>query len=342
MLDSRVLRAPLLDHREVNLDSAGHVTYVLEQSFRYDYDAPVRSLRHRLVVVPPRRHGNQYRRAHRLEVHGPAAQRRLRRDARGNVIALLRAEHVAVTAEFRFAAVIERIRDDGPTVVPAAALNSPGLLRPTRLTGADDRLRDLATGQGGCAEPPLETAERICALVHDAIRYEDGVTSVRTTAAEALAGGRGVCQDSAHVMLAVCHIAGLPARYVSGHLLGQGGTHAWVEVIVPRAHDAIAVAFDPCNGRQADSGYVTVAIGRDYRDVAPTSGTYIGTSRSRLTTSRRVGILAAALSCRRTPSAGTGHRPTVSYSRSATARAGPRAPASRACRPASTPAARTG
>jgi transglutaminase-like putative cysteine protease len=342
MLDSRVLRAPLLDHREVNLDSAGHVTYVLEQSFRYDYDAPVTSLRHRLVVVPPRRHGNQYRRAHRLEVHGPAAQRRLRRDARGNVIALLSAEHVAVTAEFRFAAVIERIRDDGPTVVPAAALNSPGLLRPTRLTGADDRLRDLATGLGGCAEPPLETAERICALVHDAIRYEDGATSVRTTAAEALAGGRGVCQDSAHVMLAVCHIVGLPARYVSGHLLGQGGTHAWVEVIVPRAQDAIAVAFDPCNGRQADSGYVTVAIGRDYRDVAPTSGTYIGTSRSRLTTSRRVGILAAALSCRLTPAAGTGHRPTVSYSRSATARAGPRAPASRACRPASTPAARTG
>ena len=60
-----------------------------------------------------------------------------------------------------------------------------------------------------------------------------GVTSVRTTAAQALAGGRGVCQDFAHVMLALCHIVGLPARYVSGHLLGQGGTHAWVEVVVP-------------------------------------------------------------------------------------------------------------
>ena len=327
MLDSRVLEAPLLDHRAVNLDSAGHVTYVLEQSFRYEYDAPVRSLRHRLVVVPPRRHGNQYRRAHRLEVHGPAAQRRLRRDARGNVIALLRAEHVAVTAEFRFAAVIERIRDDGPTVVPAAALNSPGLLRPTRLTGADDRLRDLATGLGGCAEPPLETAERICALVHDAIRYEDGATSVRTTAAEALAGGRGVCQDSAHVMLALCHIVGLPARYVSGHLLGQGGTHAWVEVIVPRAHDAIAVAFDPCNGRRADSGYVTVATGRDYRDVAPTSGHL----------HRHV-----PQPPHHQPPRGHPRRRLKRFPGSAAGRAGPRAPASRACRPASTPAARTG
>ena len=115
-----------------------------------------------------------------------------------------------------------------------------------------------------------------------------------TTAAEALAAGRGVCQDFAHVMLALCHLLGLPARYVSGHLLGQGGTHAWVEVIVPRARHAEALAFDPCNGRRTDSGYVTVATGRDYSDVAPASGSYIGTSRGRLTAGRRVGVLAAA------------------------------------------------
>jgi transglutaminase-like putative cysteine protease len=95
-------------------------------------------------------------------------------------------------------------------------------------------------------------------------------------------------------MLALCHLLRLPARYVSGHLLGQGGTHAWVEVIVPAAADAIAVAFDPCNGRRAGAGYVTVATGRDYRDVAPASGTYTGTSRGRLTTDRRVGVLAVA------------------------------------------------
>ena len=92
---------------------------------------------------------------------------------------------------------------------------------------------------------------------------------MRTPAAEALAIGRGVCQDFAHVMLALCHIVRLPARYVSGHLLGQGGTHAWVEAIVPAATGAVAVAFDPCNGRRANSGYVTVATGRDYSDVAP-------------------------------------------------------------------------
>jgi transglutaminase-like putative cysteine protease len=294
MLDSRVLEAPLLDHRGLDLDAAGRVTYVLQQSFRYEYDSPVESLRQRLVVVPPARHGSQYRRAHRLDVHGVPARRSVRRDGNGNVVALLQADRVPEAIEFRLAAVLERVRADGPAVLPAAALVSPQLLGPTRLTAADDRLRALADGLRSVDDTPLESAQRVCDAVHAAISYEYGVTTVRTTAAEALALGRGVCQDSAHVMLAVCHLLGLPARYVSGHLLGQGGTHAWVEVIVARGQEAMAVAFDPCNGRRAGAGYVTVATGRDYGDVAPASGSYSGSSRGRLTANRRVGVLAVA------------------------------------------------
>ena len=89
-----------------------------------------------------------------------------------------------------------------------------------------------------------ETAERVCKAVFAAMTYENGATTVSTTAAAALALGRGVCQDYAYVMLALCHVLRLPARYVSGHLLGQGGTHAWTEVIVPRDGQAEAVAFD--------------------------------------------------------------------------------------------------
>jgi transglutaminase-like putative cysteine protease len=63
---------------------------------------------------------------------------------------------------------------------------------------------------------------------------------------------------------------------------------------MPEAHAAAAVAFDPCNGRRADSRYVTVATGRDYSDVAPTSGSYVGTACGHLTADRRVGILAAS------------------------------------------------
>lgn len=111
---------------------------------------------------------------------------------------------------------------------------------------------------------------------------------MRTTAAEAVALGRGVCQDSAHIMLAHCLVRVLAARYVSGHLVGQGGTHAWVEVVVPWTDGrfAEAVAFDPCNGRRAGAGHVTIATGRDYADMPPTSGSYLGGASGRLTTTR--------------------------------------------------------
>jgi transglutaminase-like putative cysteine protease len=306
MLDAQVLQAPLLDHSELDLDAARRLTYVIEQSFRYDYDAPVKSLRQRLVIIPPARHGSQYLRGHLLEVTGTRARRRLRRDAHGNLVAWVRSEQVTQAVEFRLVAVVERVRDDGPAVLGAGALRDPRLLRPTRLTAADDRLRamaaDLASDPAPHAGTPEQRAERICAAVHSALSYANGVTSVQTTAAEALAIGSGVCQDFAHVMLALCHLIELPARYVSGHLLGQGGTHAWVEVLVPEAHGgtvpeqrgAVAVPFDPCNGRRAGSGYVTVATGRDYADVAPTSGSYVGKARGRLTAGRRVGVLAAS------------------------------------------------
>jgi transglutaminase-like putative cysteine protease len=126
--------------------------------------------------------------------------------------------------------------------------------------------------------------------VHEAISYAHGVTSVTTTAAEALAGGQGVCQDAAHVMIALCRAIGLPARYVSGHLLGEGGTHAWVEVIVADTDAARAVALDPCNGVPAGADYLTIATGRDYTDVAPTSGTYIGAARGILTAAKQLDV----------------------------------------------------
>jgi transglutaminase-like putative cysteine protease len=282
----------LLDHTTVDLDGASRVTYLLDQRLHYAYDEPITSLRQRLVVVPPLRHGNQYRRVHRVQVTGTSARRVWRQDAHGNTVVHLHAPRVERSVEFRAAVLVERVRQDGPTLLPSAALDDPRLLRPTRLTAADDRLRDLATGLP--SGDPIELAQQICSAVYSAVGYEYGVTSVLTTAAEALAGGRGVCQDSAHVMLALCHIVGLPARYVSGHLLGEGGTHCWVEVVVPAGDAAMAVPFDPCNDREAGFGYVTVATGRDYSDVAPTSGHYLGTPNNTLATSRRVGVLSAA------------------------------------------------
>jgi transglutaminase-like putative cysteine protease len=67
-----------------------------------------------------------------------------------------------------------------------------------------------------------------------------------------------------------------------------------VEVIVPDRAAARAVALDPCNGRRAGMDYVTVATGRDYTDVAPTSGTYAGVARGTLTAVKRVGVALVA------------------------------------------------
>jgi len=285
--------APLLDHTRLDLESAKKISYRIEQRFQYVYDSPVTALSQRLVVVPRRRHGDLLRRAHRVAVTGAPALRRTRQDAVGNTVVRVTAERVEHSVEFSVVAVLERVRGAAPPL-PAAALHDRALLRPTRLTEPDDALRSMAAGLRRPGDHPLELAERICTAVHGALTYRYGVTTVTTTAAEALAGGLGVCQDAAHIMLAVCRSAGLAARYVSGHLLGQGGTHAWVEVIVPAAGGATAVAFDPCHGRRANSRYVTVAVGRDYLDVAPTSGSYVGAPGGRLTGERRVGIFSVS------------------------------------------------
>jgi transglutaminase-like putative cysteine protease len=303
---TQMATTPLPDRPQLATD--GKMTYILRQRFSYAYDTPVRDLDHRLVVVPPRRHGTQRLLWHSIAITGSAADARTthRRNAAGNLVTRYRAPLVPDTIEFALEAVIER---DGPgfgASLPAAALTDPRLLRPTRLTAADTAIRRLAAtmaGQGGLADQDgLAAADRICAYVHQAIDYVPGATSVDTTAAEALAGGQGVCQDSAHVMIALCRAIGLPARYVSGHLRGEGGTHAWVEVIVPDMEQnasagndgsgARAVALDPCNGCRAGLNYLTVATGRDYTDVAPTSGTYMGTANSTLTTSKQVDVLA--------------------------------------------------
>ena len=102
MLDQQLIHAPVLDHRNVDLDGADRVTYLLAQSFRYDYPGPVQQLRHRLVVLPPAHHGNQHVRAHRVDVHGAVARRVTRRDVRGNTVVRIRAERVERSGSARW------------------------------------------------------------------------------------------------------------------------------------------------------------------------------------------------------------------------------------------------
>lgn len=285
---------PLLDTSGIDLNAADHLTYVMRQHLRYDYEGSAYDLAHRLVVVPRQRHGNQVRRLHSLEVSAADAHVTTRRDWHGNLVTNVRLGVVPSTVEFLLQAVIERRGPSTDAILPLSALTDVRLLRPTKLTTADATLQAVAQQLRAAASDDIEFADLACAHVNAAIAYEYGPTSVSTTAAEAYAGGRGVCQDHAHVMLALCRAVGIPARYVSGHLLGEGGSHAWVEVIVPAGLHARAYAVDPCNGCRAGARYLTIATGRDYAHVAPTSGSYAGDATGRLTVTKSIGVVAAA------------------------------------------------
>jgi transglutaminase-like putative cysteine protease len=285
---------PLVDLGGVDLDAAEHVTYVLRQTFRYDYDGPATDLRHRLVVVPRVLHGNLRRRVSDVRVSAPEAVVRRSRDRHGNPVVDVHLAVVPPSVEFRVQAVLVRSGGYHHAAVAPDACRAPSHLCASPLTAADPALRELAGELRRESGDDLEFADRCSTRVHDLIAYEWGVTSTATTAAQALALGRGVCQDHAHVMLAICRAAGVPARYVSGHLLGEGGTHAWVEVLVGDGGGARAVAFDPCNGCRAGLRHITIAVGRDYADVAPTSGRFTGVNQGALTVRKHLGVTAAA------------------------------------------------
>lgn len=144
--------------------------------------------------------------------------------------------------------------------------------RRTPPTEASDALRKLATVGAG-----LDYIARLHALMHatrDEIDYVPGATHAHTSAAEALEDGKGVCQDHAHVMIAAIRSLGLPARYVTGYLVGEAEAgHAWVEAFV----DGLGwVGFDPANRVCPTDAYVRLAAGLDAATASPVRGTRRG------------------------------------------------------------------
>jgi transglutaminase-like putative cysteine protease len=282
-----------IDDDEIDWQNIRQATVLIQQTFRYDYTGPITDLRQRLMVVPPDYHGHQRLTTHKLRVSGCDVECERSYDSFGNVVLDLTLDEVERHVEFTTWAVVE-------SHVPLEGSDNPDdvgadrrFAEPSRLTKPDADRRAVAEEARASGAAEIDLAALVCARVHDHFSYEWGVTTVETTAAEAWAEARGVCQDYAHCMVALCRLCGIPARYVSGHLLGDGGTHAWVEVLLRdgASGEVRAVAFDPTHDRRVGPRYVTVAVGRDYGDVAPTSGTYEGLHAGELTTVKRAAVV---------------------------------------------------
>jgi transglutaminase-like putative cysteine protease len=151
-----------------------------------------------------------------------------------------------------------------------------------------------------CDGTVLGFAEAASHYVHTQFRYEKGATQVKSTVVDALSTGAGVCQDFAHLMIAIARSRGIPARYVSGYLvprktaepgasveevIGGQASHAWTEIYVPGLG---WIGQDPTLGKPVGIQHIRVAYGRDYGDAAPVRGVYKGHAGQRLSVDVRV------------------------------------------------------
>ncbi|HEY5626858.1 MAG TPA: alpha-E domain-containing protein [Nitrospira sp.] len=257
--------------------------------FTYRYEAPVTNVRTIMRVAPHQHYGRQRRLDVRWHMDPPADYRHYT-DAFGNLVWQM--DHARVDKEIT-CTVDLRVQTemgyvaDGTLALQGAdpfdtdcTVDSSEFIRMTHLVDRSDTLERLAERLRGGGAEPAKLADSILHHVHAAFRYQRGRTHVGTTASEAFAIGSGVCQDYTHAMLSVCRLAGLPARYVSGLLPGEGQMHAWVEVLIPETGETpvMWVGYDPTHQRRCDERYISVAVGRDYQDIAPTSGYYEGSA----------------------------------------------------------------
>lgn len=130
----------------------------------------------------------------------------------------------------------------------------------------------------------LEKGRIIMEAVYKSMTYQPASTGIHTTAEEAFIQKQGVCQDYAHIMLALCRYAHIPCRYVVGMLIGEGASHAWVEV-----YDRSRwFGLDPTNFLTVYEDHIKMACGRDYSDCILNKGVFTGSAAQTQTVEVRV------------------------------------------------------
>jgi transglutaminase-like putative cysteine protease len=171
------------------------------------------------------------------------------------------------------------------------------MLMPSHFARSSPELEALATEIGASERKrrsPLAFLRDISSGVYRGFKYVKKSTAVNSPIEDALSSRQGVCQDFAHIMIALVRNARIPCRYVSGYLYqttenshpsADGATHAWVEALLPGIG---WVGFDPTINQLAGEKHIRTAIGRDYADVPPTMGVMKGKAETQLQVRVRV------------------------------------------------------
>lgn len=242
----------------------------IEHRTTYTYAAPA-GYSIQLLRLTPRRDATQRALQWRLRVPGRRVEQL---DAFGNQTQLvtLEAPHIELTIEVE--GVVET--QDGL----AGTFHHEGTLSPlayagsTTLTRSNAALDDLARGIFDGAAATRARIEKLMEAVTQRVRYRPGATQVSDAAADALARGEGVCQDQAHVAIAICRAARIPARYVSGYIYDSGAarsaSHAWADIWLEAEQHWLSC--DITHQTLAGARLCRLAAGRDYLDAAPVRG----------------------------------------------------------------------
>lgn len=281
--------------------------YRLDHTTRFRYGSPV-SVCHNTLCLTPRSGPHQSVRAPRLVIRPKPTTTVKRTDAFGNVVHAFSIETAHESLEIRARSRVSVDPVELPTTTPAWDAVATGVQAQTDprwleavpfvfdspLVRRRESVRAYAADLFPAGRPVLEAALEFNTRIHSDFEYKSGATQVNTHSDQAFEIRRGVCQDFAHVAIAALRSLGLPTRYVSGYLrthppagqprlVGADESHAWFAVYTGPEHGWIEL--DPTNDCLASSDHIRLARGRDYTDVAPVRGLFLGGGQSTLTVS---------------------------------------------------------
>lgn len=246
----------------------------VEKKLRVSYSAAVHNCVRRLRVLPHATNAEIWR-----AWPEPDATREFTDDFGNRVLEL---RHDKIEDEF----LLELSFQFQPQNITNVLLPKTGIgafLLPSALCDLGEIIQEIAKEFNSASH---DLPAQICEWTYGALRYDASISGIETTASQSLERGAGVCQDFAHLMIALCRARALPARYISGYAPGEGRMHAWVEVFIENQWQA----FDPTHNREVQDDSVPVAIGRDFRDVNPHEGTFRGRAIATLESGCRVHI----------------------------------------------------